>query len=365
MTEAVSSTTPAINALDLERLPSPALVVDLDRFEQNVKAAADLLRGTGKTLRPHVKTHKTPALACMQLGDGVFGVTCATVGEAEAMAEAGIVDLLIANEIVSPEKIERIARLATAARVIIAVDSELGIELLAAAAASHVGSQIEVLVDVDVGMNRCGVRSTEELVHLTKLVLKTPRLRFAGLMGYEGRLRADAENRKGRLDRARTTLEAAKSTLEKQGIPVDVVSGAGTSTFIDSLTSPVLTELQAGTYVLMEAALDGLKLPFIDACYVLATVISRSTDGAVLDAGRKSITIDSGPPKVSLDGASVVVMNEEHTVLRTPSPPPLASRVMLTPSKVPTTFNLHDRVWLARGRTVERSVPVTARGRSD
>lgn len=351
-------------ALDLDRLPSPALVVDLDRFEQNVKAASRLLGSSGKVLRPHIKTHKTPELALMQLAEGVSGVTCATVGEAEAMAEGGIRDLLIANEFVSEDKIERIAKLATTARVIVAVDSQLGVERLAATA-SQVGTTIDVLVDVDVGMNRCGIRSTEELLRLTKLVLDKPSLRFVGLMGYEGRLRADLEGRQSRLDRARITLEGAKSTLEGQGIKVGIVSGGGTSTFLDSLTSPVLTESQAGTYVLMEAGLDGLGLPFITACGVLATVISRSTDGSVLDAGRKSITIDSGPPGVSLEGASVAVVNEEHTVLRTATPPPLASRVMLTPSKVPTTFNLHDRVWLVRGRTVERSVPIAARGHSD
>jgi D-serine deaminase-like pyridoxal phosphate-dependent protein len=363
--------------LELDQLPSPALVVDLDRFQDNITAARRLIAGTGKTLRPHIKTHKTPELARMQLGDGVIGVTCATVGEAEAMSEAGIDDLLIANEVVTVDKIDRIARLAGRARVIVAVDSDLGVERLEAAA-SRKSAIVNVLVDVDVGLNRCGVRDMEELLRLTECVLASKRLRFSGLMGYEGRLRASMKERPARVEQAQHSLEEAKATLVSAGIRADVVSGAGTSTLHEALKAPVLTEIQAGTYALWESDLDGLGLPFSPASYVLATVISRSDDVAVLDAGRKSITIDSGPPRISFGvfppplagegqggGATVLAVNEEHTVLRTPFPPPLGSRVFLTPSKVPTTFNLHDRVWLVRGRSVERSVPIAARGRSD
>ncbi len=356
--------TPVWDISERDRLPSPALLVDLDRFEENIRAAERLIHPSGKVLRPHVKAHKTPELALLQASHCARGVTCATVGEAEAMLEAGIGEVLLANEFVSLDKVDRIARLAARGRIIVAVDSELGVELLSAAA-TRLRTSVEVLVDVDVGMGRCGVRSSADAVRLAQRVLKAPGLRFLGLMGYEGRLRAGLEDRSNRLQRACTSLEHAKLALQDAGIAVEAVSGAGTSTFMEALTSPVLTEIQAGTYAFMESDLDGLGLPFTPACAVSATVISTWSTGAVLDAGRKSLTIDAGLPKVSIGGATVVAVNEEHTVLKTTAPPALASRVMLTPSKVPTTFNLHDRVWLTRGSAVERSVPVAARGRSD
>jgi D-serine deaminase-like pyridoxal phosphate-dependent protein len=347
---------------ELDQLPTPALVVDLDIFDANVAAARKLMAGSGKTLRPHVKTHKTPELAKRQLGEGVKGVTCATVGEAEAMVEAGIDDVLLANEIVSLDKTERIARLAARAKVMVAVDSDLGIDRLEAAAARE-QSNVDVLVDVDVGLNRCGVRDMTDLLRLTKCVLKASHLRFQGLMGYEGRLRAGAENRNGKLDQARHSLEEAKTILNKAGIEVKIVSGGGTSTLLDVLAFPVLTEIQAGTYALMEPVLDGLGLPFDVASFVIATVISRSAEVAVLDAGRKSITIDSGPPGIPFEG-TVVAVNEEHTVLHTSTHLEVGMHVKLTPSKVPTTFNLHDRVWISQADGL-RSVPVTARGHAD
>lgn len=339
-------------------------MVDLDRFDANVKLAEDLFHPSGKVLRPHVKAHRTPELALLQQSHCSRGATCATVGEAEAMVDAGIDDVLIANEVVSPDKIERIARLASRARILVAVDSRPAMELLSLAAMRE-QTTIEVLVDIDVGLNRCGVRSDPEAVILGWLVATAPGLRLAGLMGYEGRLRASNENRAARFQGACTTLERAKAAMESEGLPVGIVSGAGTATLIEALESPVLTEVQAGTYVFMEKDLEGLGLPFACSATVMGTVISVWSEGAVLDVGRKSIGCEHGLPEALLPGATVFATNEEHTVLRTAVPPPLATTVMLVPTKVPTTFNLHDRVWLTRGSKVERSVPVAARGRSD
>ena len=351
-------------AQGIEHLPSPSLLLDQDRFENNIKAAEHLLSSFGKLMRPHVKTHRTPELARLQLGGRARGVTCATVGELEAMAAEGIDDMLLANEIVSPDKLERIASIAAASRVLVAVDSQRGAQLLSGAAV-RAGSNIEVLIDVDVGLNRCGVRSAPEAVALARMVLEAAGLTLAGLMGYEGRLRAGVPDRAQKFDAGCESLEQVKAALEAEGIKVGIVSGAGTSTFNEGLRSPVLTEIQAGTYAMMEADLDGLDLPFKRACTVLATVISATSDRAVLDAGRKSIGCENGLPEALLPGASVLKINEEHTLLSCQRPVELGNRVMLFPSKVPTTFNLHDRVWLIRGDLVERAVPITARGRSD
>jgi D-serine deaminase-like pyridoxal phosphate-dependent protein len=356
--------TTASEVSPLDRLSTPALLVDMDLFDTNVKLAEDLFHPTGKVLRPHVKAHRTPELALLQQSHCVRGATCATVGEAEAMVDAGIDDVLIASEVVSLDKIERIARLAARARILVAVDSRPGMELLSLAAMRE-QTTIDVLIDVDVGLNRCGVRSEREAVILGWLVATAPGLRLAGLMGYEGRLRASNENRAARFQNACASIERAKAAMESEGLPVGIVSGAGTATLMEALESPVLTEVQAGTYVFMEKDLDGLGLPFHRCVTVMATVVSVWSEGAVLDAGRKSIGVDHGLPEALLPGATVFATNEEHTVLHTATPPPLTTRVMLVPSKVPTTFNLHHRAWLTRGSHVERSVPVTARGSSD
>jgi D-serine deaminase-like pyridoxal phosphate-dependent protein len=353
----------AIDAL--RHVSTPALVVDLVAFRENVAAARALVEGTGKVLRPHVKTHRTPGLALLQLGPGTRGVTCATVGEAEAMVAAGIDDVLLANEVVSPDKAERLVALGERARVTVSVDSPTGVELLASMA-GHQGPEVEVLVDVDVGLGRCGVPGAAAAVELAAAVVEAPGLRLAGIMGYEGRLRAANPERPDRLRRAATTLADVRLALERAGFEVRTVSAGGTSTLHDALADPVATEIQAGTYALMEADLDGLGLPFRAATSVVATVISRRGPRIVLDAGRKSIGSDYGAPIPIAEGARTMAFHEEHTIVEWPGEPPeMGDRVALRPGHVRTTFNLHDRVWLVEGGSVVDRLPVTARGRSD
>jgi D-serine deaminase-like pyridoxal phosphate-dependent protein len=226
-----------------------------------------------------------------------------------------------------------------------------------------------VLVDIDVGLGRCGVPGPAEAVKLGTVAEQTPGLRLAGLMGYEGRQRAGGEGRAAVIEHAYTMLAEAKRAFGRAGLPVDTVSSAGTSTLREALADPVITEIQAGTYALMEADLDGLGLPFGPALSVVATVISRGRDRAVLDAGRKSIAGDYGPPRPLIPGAEVAGFNEEHTTLRFPGPPAapppaLGERVALRPAHTRLTFNLHDAVWLAHPDGSFERAPVTARGRS-
>jgi D-serine deaminase-like pyridoxal phosphate-dependent protein len=384
---------------DLGELPSPALVVDLDVFEANLAAARRLLEGTGTRLRPHVKTHRTPGLALWQLGGGVVGVTCATVGEAEVMAQAGIEDLLVANEVVSPGKLARLAELARQARVGVAVDSRAGVEALGAAARAA-GSQVEVLVDVDVGLGRCGVATPEAARELAATVERTGGLRLAGIMGYEGRLRAEpgtgghpggpgagspgtgdaggpagpgagspgtgdagGQGERARLlGRAHELLASTAEALRRAGLEAGVVSSGGTSTLREAAADPTVTEIQAGTYALMEPDLDGLGLPFHQATAVWATVISRAPGRVVLDAGRKSLACDRGLPALIGGGGRVQDVNEEHTIVAwRDGQPPIGARVGLRPGHVPLTFNLHGTVWLARGDAVVDQLPVAAR----
>ena len=241
--------------MDTSVLPSPVLVVDTGALDANIAAADGWCRGTSKRIRPHVKAHRTPALALRQLTASTSGLTCATVGEAEVMVDAGASDVLVANEVVDRRKLDRLADLARRAAVCTAIDAIEAATALGAAARAA-GSTVAVLVDIDVGLGRCGVPGPAEAVKLGTVAEQTPGLRLAGLMGYEGRQRAGGEGRAAVIGRAYAMLAEAKRAFGRAGLPVDTVSSAGTSTLREALADPVITEIQAGTYALMEADLD-------------------------------------------------------------------------------------------------------------
>lgn len=346
-------------------VPTPALIVDASALEANQILAEKMFREAGKTLRPHIKTHRTPELAMRQLGPASTGVTCATVGEAEVMAASEVQDVLIANEIVSPGKIERVCALASSGvRVAVALDA-IEPALALSSAAERAGATVNVLIDLDVGLGRCGVRDLVSARALASAVDGARNVRLMGIMGYEGRLRASTESRGEKSEHAQLTLAKAKGYLESAGFPVEVVSAGGTSTLRENLASPVVTEVQAGSYLFMEPDLEGLDLPFGYAAYVMATVISHSRDRVVVDAGRKTVGCDYGPPLCISEGGRTASVSEEHTVLMwEASLPRLGSQVCLRPTHIRTTFNLHDFVYLVRDGYVEERLSVAARGRS-
>jgi D-serine deaminase-like pyridoxal phosphate-dependent protein len=343
---------------------TPALVVDLDLFEGNIAAMATLLRDSGKTVRPHVKTHRTPELARRQLGGSAVGVTCATVGEAEAMVEAGIDDLLIANELVDPRKVARLALLGRRARVAVAVDNPEPVATISAEAV-RAGVTIEVLIDVDILLHRGGVASAEEAVRLAQAVERAPGLRIRGIMGYEGRLRLNEPDRAARIAEAYERLASIRANLVDAGFPVEVVSAAGTSTLPEALADPVITEIQAGVYALMEPELLNLDLPFRCAVSVRGMVISRHPGRIVLDVGRRVVGMEYGPPVPVGFDATRISISDEHATIEMDDPlPALGALIDLTPGQIRTTFNLHDHVWVSRGGRVIDRWPITARGSS-
>jgi D-threonine aldolase len=343
---------------------TPALVVDLDIFEANVAAMEALLSGSGKTVRPHVKTHRTPELARRQLGGSAVGITCATVGEAEAMVEAGFDDVLIANEVVEPGKIARLASLARRARIAVAVDDP-GPAAALSAEAARMGVAVEVLIDVDILLHRAGVASPEEAVALARVVAQSPGLRLRGVMGYEGRLRLGDEDRAGRIAGAYALMAEVVDALRSAGFAVEVVSGAGTSTLREALADSTITEIQAGVYALMEPELLNLELPFRCAVAMRGTVISRHPGRIVLDIGRRAVGVEYGPPQPMGFAATDIAISDEHTRIAMADPlPALGSEVDMVPGQIRTTFNLHDDVWVSRrGRLIERW-PISARGTS-
>jgi D-serine deaminase-like pyridoxal phosphate-dependent protein len=360
----MASTVVAPTPSPVSALSTPALVVDLDVFEANVAAMAELLRGTGKTVRPHVKTHRTPELARRQLGGSAVGITCATVGEAEAMVAAGIDDVFVANEVVDPRKIARLVVLAHRARIAVAADDPDPVLILSREAAKA-GVTVDVLIDVDVLLHRCGVASSTDAIALARAVDRAPALRLRGIMGYEGRLRLTDDDRAARIARAYATLADTRSALIDAGFPVEVVSSAGTSTLREALADPIITELQAGVYALMEPQLLGPQLPFTCAVAIRGTVISRHPGRIVLDVGRRAVGMEYGPPIPVGFVAERIAISDEHATIEMADPlPELGSQVDLAPSQIRTTFNLHDHVWVTRGGRLVDRWPITARGSS-
>jgi len=350
--------------VSLPSLSTPALVVDLDVFDANVTALATMVRGSGKTVRPHVKAHRTPELAKRQLGGSAIGVTCATVGEAEAMVAGGIGDVLIANEVVDAAKLERIAELAHHATVTVAADDPAPVHALSLAAA-RAGVTIGVLIDVDILLHRCGVVTIPEAVALARTIETSPRLHLAGIMGYEGRVRLGTDRRTERIAGAYRALTDTRAALLEAGHQVEVVSAAGTSTLREAIADPTITEIQAGVYALMEPELLAMDLPFRCAATVRGTVISRHTDHFVVDIGRRVVGVEYGPPVPVDFVATHIATSDEHSTITAPGKlPPLGSTIDLIPGQIRTTFNFHDRVWVSRGGQVVDCWPVSARGAS-
>jgi D-serine deaminase-like pyridoxal phosphate-dependent protein len=342
----------------LADVPTPALCVDVETLDANIARMAAFFRGRACGLRPHVKAHKTPAIAARQAAAGCVGFTCATIDEAEMLARHGLENLLIANEIVDRTKLPRLRALAERARVTVAVDSHEG-------AAALRGLAVEVLLDVDIGLPRCGVPPGEARA-LAAAIAATP-LPLRGVMGYEGHAMGIADP-SARTETARvaiaTLLEVAEE-LRADGHAITVVSAGGTGTYAITGTMPGVTELQAGSYALMDTTYARYGLPFGEALRCLTTVVSVHANLAVLDAGLKSLAVDHGNPELPADvPASVLFLSDEHTSLAlTPafSARP-GDRLWLRPSHVDPTVNLHDRLYAIRDETVVEVWDVEARG---
>ncbi len=355
--------------MKLEEIPTPALVVDVAEMERNIRRMADFYAGGPCLLRPHFKAHKTPAIARRQLAAGsCSGLTCATVGEAEVIVREGLTsDVLVANEIVGPGKARRVARLARDADLIVAVDSEFGLNDIAAAARAE-GAEVGVLVDVNVGLPRCGIAPGEPAVSLARRVDETDGVRLRGVMGYEGHVVGieDRAEREARAAKAVGRLLSTVRMMREAGLRCEIVSGGGTGTYDITGRMEGVTEVQAGSYVLMDTAYAKLGLPFEQAFRVLGTVLSRPRpQQCAADNGHKACSIDHGHPDVKgIDGASVLIMSDEHATIALPPGFPLGpgDRVELWPSHIDPTINLHDVMYAVEDGEVVDVWPIAARG---
>ncbi len=376
----MSQPPPAAAGMPLSQVDTPALVVDLDAFERNLARMADFVRGTGVRLRPHAKTHKSPIIAGKQIALGAVGVCCQKVSEAEVMVEGGVNDVLVSNEVAGASKLERLAALGRRARIGVCVDNEENVAELEAAAAKA-GTKLDVLVEIDVGGRRCGVAPGTAAARLAERIARAPHLEFAGLQAYYGSAQhvREAGERTAQIARAVAHVNETQHALEAAGLRASTVSGAGTGTYENEAASGVYTELQAGSYVFMDAdyarnkRADGMAFDaFEHALFVYATVMSQpAPDRAVIDAGLKALSVDSGMAVPwGMPGALYHRPSDEHGVLDLAGcglRPGRGDKVLLVPGHCDPTVNLHDWYVGVRGfggpePRVESVWPVAARG---
>ncbi|MSP82347.1 MAG: DSD1 family PLP-dependent enzyme [Alphaproteobacteria bacterium] len=349
------------------RLTTPALILDLDALEANVATMAAYSHQTGLGLRPHAKTHKSPDIAQLQVKAGALGITCATLGEAEAMVEAGIAGVLVSSPMVTAAKVERVARIAARAEGFMIIVDDAGNAEAQAAAARAVGANLGLVIDIEVGCERSGVVSIDEACALARRIAATEGVRFAGIQAYDGSVQAipSYQERQGSLTAGHGYLRALKERLAALGLPPPIVSGGGTGSHDIDRASGVFTEVQAGSYVVLDAIYHAGHLwhdrthPFVPALFVATTVTSASHPGFVTtDAGLKAFATDSGPPilwrGVPAD-ATYSFMGDEHGRITTadPADKPAPGTVVecLTPHCDPT-INLYDRYACVRGDRV-------------
>jgi len=358
-----------------DEIDTPALVIDLDAFEANLDRMASLLAPTGVKLRAHAKTHKSPVIAKLQMARGAVGNCVQKVAEAEVLAWGGVPDILVSNEVVGAAKLARLCALAGIAKVAVCADDEGQVSAIETAA-EDAGVRMPVLVEIDVGAGRCGVAPGPDAVALASRIANSRHLIFGGLQAYHGSAqhkRTPAERRElvgGAVDASRRTVEQ----LRQQGLACPIVGGAGTGTFEVESASGVYTEVQAGSYVFMDADYarnrDEAGAPvgtFRHALFVLSTVMSAVRPGvAVLDAGHKAVAVDSGLPLVwERPDLRYVSASDEHGKLEVGSettPPVVGEKLRLIPGHCDPTVDKFDWYVGVRNGRVECLWPVAARG---
>lgn len=366
-------------------LDTPALLIDLPAMMRNIERMAAFAKSRGVNLRPHVKTHKSVEIARRQVAAGAIGVSCVTLGEAEVMVQGGIPGVLITSPAVTPSKIARLIKLAQQARpgdVMVVVDNPQNLAELARAA-SELTHPLDVLVDYGAGYNRTGAATQAKVLELAALAAAEPRLRLRGLQAYAGNLQhiVARDERSAAAAGLRETVAGIVAAARRQGLNFDIVTGAGTGTHDLDSQENAFTELQAGSYVFMDAEYsrvlaDGDRpSPFETSLFVQTAVVStNATDWVTVDGGTKCFSTDSGVPVVAkgADAASrYAFFGDEHGKLMPPAGsqasqaprPALGARVEFVTPHCDPTVNLHDAYHVVEGGTLVAIWPVDARGR--
>jgi D-serine deaminase-like pyridoxal phosphate-dependent protein len=343
-------------------IDTPALILDLDVVEENIRAMGEYFAARPQKLRPHFKTPKTVEIAHRQLAAGAIGITASKLGEVEVLARAGLGPVLLANQIAGSAKIDRFFKAAAQISLIGTIESEFNVREFEAGAA-RAGRSADVIVEVDTGMHRCGTETPEETVALVRLAQRAG-LKYRGVMGYEGHavLVPNAEKRIATAREALSTLSQHVEALRAAGLAPEIVSAGGTGTFDIAGNWPDVTEVQAGSYVFMDGAYRNVR-PDLGrpALTLLATVISRRSARAIIDAGMKSLTNEFGPPTVKGTEIKVARLSEEHGHLAAgESSLEPGSKIEIIPSHNDTTINLHSEYYVVRGDEVIATWPIEA-----
>ena len=335
-------------------IDTPALILDLDVVEENIRTMAAFFAARPQKLRPHFKTPKTVEVARRQLDAGAIGITASKLGEVEVLARAGLGPVLLANQIAGAQKIDRFFAAARQISVIATIESEFNLRELEQGAA-RAGRGADVIIEVDTGMHRCGSESPQETVELARRIVRGG-LNYRGIMGYEGHavLVPDRDKRIATAREALAQLSRHVEALRAAKLAPEIVSAGGTGTYDIAGTWPDVTEVQAGSYVFMDGAYRIVR-PDLGrpALTLLTTVISRRRDGAIIDAGMKALTNEFGPPAVRDSAAMVTRLSEEHGHLAAgESDIQPGSKIEIIPSHGDTTINLHSEYHVVRGDEV-------------
>ncbi|NNL35821.1 MAG: DSD1 family PLP-dependent enzyme [Silicimonas sp.] len=370
---------PAKPGMDEAEIQTPCLVLDMDALERNVKKMGDYARAHGMRHRVHGKMHKSVDVAKMQIDlGGACGVCCQKVSEAEVFARGGIKDVLVSNQVRDPAKIDRLARMPKlGARTLCCVDDIDNVADLSAAAEKH-GTEIECLVEIDCGAGRCGVTTTPAVVEIAKAIDAAPGLKFSGIQAYQGAMQHldSYSDRKAKLDVAVAMVKDAVDALKGEGLECDIVGGGGTGSYYFESNSGVYNELQCGSYAFMDAdygrILDenGNRIDqgeWENALFILTSVMSHAKpDKAIVDAGLKAQSVDSGLPVVfGRTDVEYVKCSDEHGVVMDPDGVlKINDKLKLVPGHCDPTCNVHDWYVGVRNGKVEAVWPVSARGRA-
>jgi len=371
---------PALPGMDEADIQTPCLVLDLDALERNVEKMGARAKAMGVRHRAHGKMHKSVDIAQLQetLGDSV-GVCCQKVSEAEVFVRGGIKDVMVSNQVRDPAKIDRLARMPKlGARILVCVDDPENVTDLAVAAQKH-GTELECLVEIDCGAGRCGVTTSQDVVNIAKLIDAADGLKFAGIQAYQGAMQhLDLYNeRKEKVDIAVAMVADAVTALKSQGLDCDIVGGGGTGSYYFEGNSRVYNELQCGSYAFMDADYgrirdkDGKRIDqgeWENALFILTSVMSHSkADKAIVDAGLKAQSVDSGLPVVfgRDDKVEYLKCSDEHGVVGDPDGVlKVNDKLRLVPGHCDPTCNVHDWYVGVRNGTVETLWPVSARGKA-
>ncbi|WP_299351172.1 3-hydroxy-D-aspartate aldolase BhcC [uncultured Shimia sp.] len=370
---------PAVPGMDAADIQTPALVLDLDALERNIKKMGEYAKAHGMRHRVHGKMHKSVDVAKLQekLG-GAVGVCCQKVSEAEVFVRGGIKDVLVSNQVRDPVKIDRLAQLPKlGARIIVCVDDVANVADLSAAAQKH-GTTLETFIEIDCGAGRCGVNTTPAVVEIAQAIEAADGLKFTGIQAYQGAMQHmdNFADRKAKLDTAIAMVEDAVNGLKAEGIDCELVSGGGTGSYYFESNSGVYNELQCGSYAFMDAdygrILDekGNRIDqgeWENALFILTSVMSHTkADKAIVDAGLKAQSVDSGLPVVfGRDDVEYLKCSDEHGVVGDPDGVlKVNDKLHLVPGHCDPTCNVHDWYVGVRNGKVETLWPVSARGKA-